>query len=103
MKTQPSRYRSAIRELRWHSRRSWVGAPAGGGLSGSRTPSSLSDLRDTVRPPGSGPGLELVVARAVDRGELPDRPRVPDEAIVEIVDDVWLPLLGAPAAADAEN
>ncbi|OUC97169.1 TetR/AcrR family transcriptional regulator C-terminal ligand-binding domain-containing protein [Streptosporangium minutum] len=59
----------------------------------------------------------MIVARAVERGELPDVPRsprvvnlpldllrhdmfmtmraVPDESIIEFVDEVWLPLLGA--------
>ena len=65
----------------------------------------------------------MIVARAVGRGELPDVPRpsrvvnlpldllrhdmfmtmraVPDELIVEIVDKVWLPLLGVPGAPPA--
>jgi AcrR family transcriptional regulator len=89
------------------------------------TGSSLSDLRDTLRPPDSAPGLADVVARAVERGEVPVRPRparvvnlpldllrhdifltlrsVPDESIVEIVDDVWLPLLGLSPAVDPES
>jgi AcrR family transcriptional regulator len=78
---------------------------------------SLGDLRDRLLVPGQATGLETIVARAVARGELPDVPRlprvvnlpfdllrhdmlmtmrrVPDETIVEIVDAVWLPLLGA--------
>ncbi len=76
---------------------------------------TISKLRDTLRLPGQATALEKIVARAVARGELPDVPRparvinlpfdllrhdmlltlqaVPDEALVEIVDDVWLPLL----------
>jgi AcrR family transcriptional regulator len=80
------------------------------------TGSSFSELRDRLRPPGRATGLETIVARAVERGDLPDVPRsarvvnlpfdllrhdmlmtlraMPDEEIVEIIDDVWLPLLG---------
>jgi AcrR family transcriptional regulator len=80
------------------------------------TGSSVSELRDRLRPPGRATGLETIVARAVERGDLPDVPRsarvvnlpfdllrhdmlmtlraMPDEEIVEIIDDVWLPLLG---------
>ncbi|MEV4350780.1 TetR/AcrR family transcriptional regulator [Actinoplanes sp. NPDC049596] len=83
----------------------------------SATGTSASDLRDRLRPAGRGTSFEMMVARAVERGELPDVPRsarivnlpfdllrhdmlmtlrpVSDEAIEEIVDDVWLPLLGA--------
>ncbi|MEV0199683.1 TetR/AcrR family transcriptional regulator [Nonomuraea sp. NPDC050691] len=81
---------------------------------------SFSELRDTLRTPGRATAFEQIVARAVERGELPDVPRsprvvnlpldllrhdmlmtmraVPDESIVEIVDQVWLPLLGVPGA-----
>ncbi|WP_228638425.1 TetR/AcrR family transcriptional regulator [Microtetraspora sp. AC03309] len=84
------------------------------------TGTSLSDLRDTLLPPGQATAFEMIVARAVERGELPDVPRssrvvnlpldllrhdmlmtmraVSNESIVEIVDEVWLPLLGVPAA-----
>ncbi|GIF20295.1 AcrR family transcriptional regulator [Actinoplanes tereljensis] len=77
---------------------------------------SFSELRDTLRAPGRNTGLETILARAVERGEVPARPRparvvnlpfdlirhdmlmtlrpVPDESIIEIVDDVWLPLIG---------
>ncbi|MET7459839.1 TetR/AcrR family transcriptional regulator [Nonomuraea sp. NPDC005501] len=79
---------------------------------------SFSELRDTLLPPGEESAFETIVARAVERGELPDVPRssrvvnlpfdllrhdmlttmraVPDESIVEIVEEVWLPLLGVP-------
>ena len=82
------------------------------------TGSSLSELRDKVRDPSRPNSLEMIVARAVDRGEVPDRPRparvvslpfdllrhemlmtmrpVPDEVITGIVDDIWLPLLTRP-------
>ncbi|OEV05107.1 TetR family transcriptional regulator [Streptomyces oceani] len=77
---------------------------------------SLDELRDALRTPGRTTGFEEIVGRAVERGELPDVPRpprvvnlpfdlvrcdmlmtmstVPEESIVEIVDEVWLPLLG---------
>ncbi|MBO8193861.1 TetR/AcrR family transcriptional regulator [Streptomyces oryzae] len=79
---------------------------------------SFSELRDALRPPGGATPFEQIVARAVERGELPDEPRssrvvnlpfdllrhdmlmtldaVPDESMVEIVDEVWLPLLAPP-------
>lgn len=77
------------------------------------TGTSFSELRDTLD--AQGP-FETIIARAVERGELPDVPRstrlvnlpfdlvrhdifmtmraVSDESIIEIVDEVWLPLLG---------
>jgi AcrR family transcriptional regulator len=82
------------------------------------TGTSFSDLRDALRPPGLATGLEQMVARAVERGELADVPRpkrmvnlpfdllrhemfmtlrpVPTETIVEIVDELWLPLMRMP-------
>ncbi|MER5423367.1 TetR/AcrR family transcriptional regulator [Streptosporangium roseum] len=84
------------------------------------TGTSLSELRDTLITPDQATAFEMIVARAVERGELPDVPRssrvvnlpldllrhdmfmtmrtVSDESIVEIVDEVWLPLLGVPGA-----
>ncbi|MFI6740876.1 TetR/AcrR family transcriptional regulator [Nonomuraea sp. NPDC050451] len=81
---------------------------------------SFSELRDTLLPPGQATAFDMIVARAVERGELPDVSRssrvvnlpfdllrhdllttmraVPDESIVEIVDEVWLPLLGVSGA-----
>ncbi|MFI5908126.1 TetR/AcrR family transcriptional regulator [Dactylosporangium sp. NPDC051541] len=86
------------------------------------TGSSFTELRDQIRPPGHVGGFDTIVARAVRRGELPPGPRparvvdlpfdllrhdllmtmrpVPDEAIVEIVDVVWLPLLYGQATTD---
>ncbi|MEU0565603.1 TetR/AcrR family transcriptional regulator [Nonomuraea sp. NPDC005983] len=83
------------------------------------TGTSLSDLRDTLLTPDQPTAFETIVTRAVERGELPEVPRstrmvnlpldllrhdmlmtmraVPNESIVEIVDEVWLPLLGVPA------
>jgi AcrR family transcriptional regulator len=80
------------------------------------TGTSLSELRDSLAPAGQVHGLETIVARAVQRRELPDVPRsprvldlpfdlirhdilmtrqpVPEESIIQIVDEVWLPLLG---------
>ncbi|SDK17891.1 TetR/AcrR family transcriptional regulator [Streptomyces indicus] len=79
------------------------------------TGSSFEDLRNRLRPQGEPP-FRTIVGRAVERGELPAAPRsprvldlpfdlvrhdmllkmgaVPDESLVEIVDEVWLPLLG---------
>ncbi|WP_426503230.1 TetR/AcrR family transcriptional regulator [Dactylosporangium sp. McL0621] len=79
------------------------------------TGTSFSELRDVLRPPGLATPFERLVARAVERGELTAAPRssrvvnlpfdlfrhemfmtlrpVPEETIVEIIDDVWLPLL----------
>jgi AcrR family transcriptional regulator len=81
------------------------------------TGTTLAELRETLRPPGQPPVFETIVARAVERGELAARPRsarllnlpldllrhdtlmmmdaVPDAAIVEMVDEIWLPLLRA--------
>ncbi|MFB8004085.1 TetR/AcrR family transcriptional regulator [Nocardia sp. NPDC056000] len=75
----------------------------------------FNDLRDRLRPPGETPPFAHIVQRAVARGELPSAARserllnlpfdllrhdmlmrmdkVPDDAIVEIVDELWLPLL----------
>lgn len=85
------------------------------------TGSSLGELRDTVRPPGQPSPFDTIVARAVERGELADRPYpprvvnlpfdlyrhevfmtmkpVPDEVVHEIIDEVWLPLLRARSGA----
>ncbi|WP_218004683.1 TetR/AcrR family transcriptional regulator [Microtetraspora niveoalba] len=87
------------------------------------TGTGLGDLRDTLLTPGLATAFEMIVTRAVERGELPDVPRssrvvnlpldllrhdmlmtmraVPDESIVEIVDEVWLPLMGVPGAPSA--
>lgn len=84
---------------------------------------SFSELRHTLLPPGRATAFETIVAQAVERGELPDVPRpsrvvnlpfdllrhdllttmraAPDESIVEIVDKVWLPLLGVSGAPTA--
>jgi len=81
------------------------------------TGTSFTELLDSLRPPGRATPFETIVARAVERGELPDVPRsarvvnlpfdlfrhdvlmtlraLPDESILEIVDEVWLPLLGS--------
>lgn len=80
------------------------------------TGTSFGDLRDRLLPDDRTPPFATLVDRAVERGELPDVPRservvnlpfdlvrhdmlmamgaVPDKTIVEIVDAVWLPLLG---------
>ncbi|WP_255658309.1 TetR/AcrR family transcriptional regulator [Actinoplanes sp. L3-i22] len=80
------------------------------------TGSSFAQLRDSLRPPGLPNAFERMIARAVERGEVPDVPRlprlvnlpfdlfrnellmtmkaIPDETIIEIVDGLWLPLLG---------
>lgn len=77
---------------------------------------SFNELRDRIIPSDEGPdAFQVMVERAVERGELADRPRpprvihlpvdlvrhdllmgmgaLPDEAITGIVDDIWLPLL----------
>lgn len=80
-----------------------------------QTGTSFVELRRLIRPPGEPSGFERVVAQAVARGELADEPRssrlvnlpadllrhdlimtmkpVPEESIIEIVDELWLPLL----------
>ncbi|MHC3471083.1 TetR/AcrR family transcriptional regulator [Streptomyces sp. 7R007] len=80
------------------------------------TGTNFSDLRSRLHPTDQQPPFATLVHRAVERGELTDVPRpervvnlpfdlvrhdmlmtmgaVPDEKIVEIVDTVWLPLLG---------
>ena len=84
------------------------------------TGTNFSDLRSRLRPADQTPPFAQLVDRAVERGELADAPRservvnlpfdlvrhdmlmsmgaVPDERIVEIVDAVWLPLLGLSAS-----
>lgn len=79
------------------------------------TGTTISDLRELLRGRNTPTGFETIVARAVARGELEDRPRsrravnlpfdlfrhellmtqraLPDEVITEIVDDLWLPLI----------
>jgi hypothetical protein len=79
---------------------------------------SFSELRDALRVSGQATAFEQIVTRAVERGELSHAPRstrvvnlpfdllrhdmlttmrpVPDESIIEIVDETWLPLLEAP-------
>lgn len=80
------------------------------------TGTDFSDLRSRLRLAEGTPPFAKLVRRAVERGELAEVPRservvnlpfdllrhdmlmdtgaVPDETIVEIVDAVWLPLLG---------
>ncbi|WP_246258174.1 TetR/AcrR family transcriptional regulator [Amycolatopsis anabasis] len=82
------------------------------------TGTTFKDLRSRLHPTDQQPPFATLVDRAVKRGELTDVPRpdrvvnlpfdlvrhdmlmamgaVPDETIVEIVDTVWLPLLGLP-------
>jgi AcrR family transcriptional regulator len=91
------------------------------------TGTNLGELRDVLRPPDATPPFETLVTRAVERGEIPDVPRparvvnlpfellrhdmlmkpgpVLEESIIEIVDEVWLPLLGRarPAAEPPER
>ncbi|GAA0576632.1 TetR/AcrR family transcriptional regulator [Paractinoplanes ferrugineus] len=79
------------------------------------TGTSFSELRDQLRSAETATGFERIVARAVERGELADRPRpprlvnlpfdllrhemfmtlkpIPEQTITEIVDQIWLPLL----------
>ncbi|MEW2298053.1 TetR/AcrR family transcriptional regulator [Streptomyces sp. NPDC006743] len=80
------------------------------------TGTTFQDLRSRLHPTDQQPPFATLFDRAVKRGELTDVPRsdrvvnlpfdlvrhdmlmtmgaVPDETIVEIVDTVWLPLLG---------
>ncbi|WP_020659263.1 TetR/AcrR family transcriptional regulator [Amycolatopsis benzoatilytica] len=80
------------------------------------TGTSFNDLRSRLRITDQPPPFATLVDRAVERGELAEAPRservvnlpfdlvrhdmlmaigaVPDATIVEIVDTVWLPLLG---------
>ncbi|WP_037312641.1 TetR/AcrR family transcriptional regulator [Amycolatopsis orientalis] len=80
------------------------------------TGTDFADLRNRLRPADQTPPFAKLVDRAVERGELTEVPSpervvnlpfdlvrhdmlmamgaVPDETIVEIVDTVWLPLLG---------
>lgn len=82
------------------------------------TGSNLHELRHRVRDLSRPNSLEVMIARAVERGQLPDRPGrpawsacrstrcgteilmtmrpVPDDVITGMVDDVWLPLLTRP-------
>jgi AcrR family transcriptional regulator len=84
---------------------------------------SLAELRELIRPPGQRGPFAVLVERAVRRGELAAPPAsdrvtelpfdlyrhevfmtmrpVPDEVILEIVDEVWLPMLGAGRAGAA--
>lgn len=79
------------------------------------TGTSFEELLTTLRPADEAPPFATIVTRAVLRGEIPDVPRAPRvvnlpfdlfrhdvlmtlrplslDAITEIVDDVWLPLL----------
>lgn len=82
------------------------------------TGTSFDDLRDRLRPAGQAVAFGRIITRAVERGELVDVPRskrlvnlpldlvrhdmlttmdaVPDESVIEIVDELWLPLIGLP-------
>jgi len=79
------------------------------------TGSTINDLRAALRGAHTTTACETMVARAVERGEIPDVPRptrmvnlpmdlfrhellltmraIPEEGIVEIIDELWLPLL----------
>ena len=79
------------------------------------TGTSFEELRDVLRGSRRTTGADLIVARAVERGELPGEPLPPraitlpfdllrhemfmsmrsvaDATIVQIVDELWLPLL----------
>ncbi len=79
------------------------------------TGTSFSELRDVLRGARRTSGTDEIVARAIDRGELPREPlpervinlpfdllrhelfmtmrSVPEQTIVQIVDVIWLPLL----------
>lgn len=85
------------------------------------TGSSFDELRDALVPTGERPGFEVLIERAVSRGEIPDHHRtarvvnlpldllrhdmlmsmraVPDASLVEIVDEIWLPLIASDGAA----
>lgn len=76
---------------------------------------TLKELREVLHPAGEVEPFEQMVARAVERGEIPRRARsprrvnlpfhlfrhevfmtlrpVPETVLTEIVDDLWLPLL----------
>ena len=80
-----------------------------------QTGTSFAELRAALRGPDQPSGMGKLVTRAVERGEVPDVPRsdrlidlpfelfrhdlimtmqaMPDESILEIVDEIWLPLL----------
>jgi AcrR family transcriptional regulator len=86
-----------------------------------RTRSSPADMREQITGSGGTSGLSLIVARAVSRGEIDDRPRpdrvlslpfdllrhellmtmrpVGEDVLEGIVDDVWIPLLRGTAAS----
>ncbi len=91
----------------------------------SETGTSFRELRAALHPPDRIGPCEQLVARAVARGELRDEPRssrvlnlaldlyrhevfmtlrpVPERVIVEIVDELWLPLLGVRSRASADG
>jgi AcrR family transcriptional regulator len=80
---------------------------------------TFAELREVLRGPATPSGLDRILDQAVARGELPDEPRparvrtlpmdlvrhemlmtmreVPEQTIVEIVDEIWLPMLGLPS------
>ena len=79
------------------------------------TGTSLRDLRDLLRGPRRTSGADDIVARAIQRGDLPNEAMpervitlpfdllrhelfmtmqsVPEQTIVQVIDDIWLPLL----------
>ncbi|WP_108127714.1 TetR/AcrR family transcriptional regulator [Saccharospirillum mangrovi] len=85
------------------------------------TKTGFSDLRKMMLSPERAGRVATIVKRAVERGELAAMPtsprvltlpvdlvrhellmtmrRVPDQTIIDIVDDIWLPLLHRTAAA----